>query len=51
MQALWVGKSFGGFWDIAAALVWGFGSGAISATLSFALGNLGQSWTERRAEA
>jgi hypothetical protein len=51
MQALWVGKSFGGFWDIAAALVWGFGSGAISATLSFALGNLGQSWTERGAEA
>jgi hypothetical protein len=44
MQALWVGKSFGGFWDIAAALAWGLGAGAIGKPLSEGLTNVGRSW-------
>jgi phosphoglycolate phosphatase-like HAD superfamily hydrolase len=44
MQTLWVGKSFGGFWDIAAALAWGLGAGAIGKPLSEGLTNVGRSW-------
>jgi hypothetical protein len=39
MQALWVDKTFGGFWDVASAIVWGSGSAAVAAPLSAALGD------------
>jgi hypothetical protein len=48
MQALWVDKTFGGAWDIASALVWGLGAGAISEPLSAALGDFGRSWLTAR---
>lgn len=49
MQLLWVGKSFGGFWDIAAALAWGLGAGAIGKPLSEGLTNVGRSWIAAEA--
>ena len=48
MQELWVGQSFGGFWDIAAAFVWGLGSGTIAAPLTTALTDFGRSWLAAR---
>jgi hypothetical protein len=42
MQELWVDETFGGLWDCLAAVAWGFGSGAISGTLTNAVSNLGR---------
>jgi hypothetical protein len=51
MQALWVDKSFGGGWDIIAALAWGVGSGAVGQPLSSALSDFGRSWSLTSKEA
>ncbi len=51
MQELWVDKSFGGAWDVAAALAWGFGAGAVGPPLISALGDLGRSWTVANTKA
>lgn len=37
MQALYVGKAFGGWWDLAAAVAWGAGSGIVAGPLSGAV--------------
>jgi hypothetical protein len=44
MQALWVDKSFGGAWDVTAALAWGLGAGVIGQPLTSALTDAGRSW-------
>jgi hypothetical protein len=51
MQALWVDKSFGGAWDVAAALVWGLGAGALGQQLSAALGDLARAWASATEHA
>lgn len=44
MQALYVGKTFGGWWDVAAALAWGLGAGAVAGPLAAALAQAGASF-------
>jgi hypothetical protein len=51
MQALWVDKTFGGFWDIAAAFAWGLGSGAVAGPLTAALGSASRSWLTAHEDA
>lgn len=48
LKALWVGQSFGGWWDILAALAWGLGSGLVGPPLVAAVGDLGRSWVNTK---